>query len=51
MSSAPISLVSRWFPKAGYVDELHGALIALAQRVREQETGTLIEHPQGAFAR
>jgi hypothetical protein len=46
MSSAPISLVSRWFPKAEYVkaehlDELRGALIALAQRVREQEAGTL----------
>jgi hypothetical protein len=41
MPSAPISLVSRWFPKAGHVDELRGALIALVERVREQETGTL----------
>jgi predicted enzyme related to lactoylglutathione lyase/quinol monooxygenase YgiN len=41
MSGAPISLVSRWFPKAGHVDELRGALIALAERVRAQESGTL----------
>ena len=41
MSSAPISLVSRWFPKARYVDELRGALVTLAERVRAQETGTL----------
>jgi predicted enzyme related to lactoylglutathione lyase/quinol monooxygenase YgiN len=41
MSSAPISLVSRWLPKAEHLDELRGALIALAQRVREHEAGTL----------
>jgi predicted enzyme related to lactoylglutathione lyase/quinol monooxygenase YgiN len=41
MSSGPISLVSRWFPKTEHADELRGALIALAQRVREQEMGTL----------
>ena len=38
---SPISLVSRWIPKAGHVDELRGALTALAERVRQQEAGTL----------
>src|ERR1700735_670129 len=41
MSSTPISLVARWVPKPGSVDELRAPLIALAQRVREQEVGTL----------
>jgi predicted enzyme related to lactoylglutathione lyase/quinol monooxygenase YgiN len=41
MSSVPISLVSRWVPKPGPVDELRAALTELAQRVREQEAGTL----------
>ena len=41
MSSAPISLVSQWFPKAAHVDELRGALGSLAERVQQQEAGTL----------
>jgi uncharacterized protein len=41
MSSTPISLVARWVPKSGPVDELRDALTALAQQVREQEVGTL----------
>jgi hypothetical protein len=41
MSSGPISLVSRWIPKATHVDELRGVLTALAERVRQQEAGTL----------
>jgi predicted enzyme related to lactoylglutathione lyase/quinol monooxygenase YgiN len=41
MSTTPISLVARWIPKPGPIDELRGALTVLAQRVREEEAGTL----------